>query len=122
MIITIAFFPIFDTFLYMIDCDEDKVEKILTHVDYPDVECFAGLHILHTIFAVLAAVTFLVIVILVSLCYFECKSNPNVPTAMTHGTGNFLLVAYNTTMILAVTVMATEKYHYLICMIMLGGS
>jgi hypothetical protein len=106
----------------MVDCDEDKVLLTMKHVDYPDVECFTGLHLMHTMFAIVAAMLFLCIVIIVSLCYYECKCNPNVPTAMTHGSGNFLLVVYNIVMIVCVTIMANQRYHYLICIIQFGGA
>jgi hypothetical protein len=95
----------------MVDCQDDKISGLMKHVHYPDVECFHGLHLVHTGFAIGGALIFVCIVITVSLCYYECKWNPNVPTAMTHGKGNLLLVIYNIVMIVCVTAMANERYH-----------
>lgn len=58
----------------------------------------------------------------VCICYFECKSSANVPTARTNARANFLLLLYESLMVIALTFMRGKDYHYIILIFILGGS
>jgi hypothetical protein len=111
---TIGFYPIFDLFMSIMNCKRDKQTNKMMHVNFKDVECWNGIHILHVCFAFLAAILFLVIALTSALCYYECKSSANVPSAKVNGRGNFMLITYIAIMSVILTFMNSADFVYMI--------
>jgi hypothetical protein len=111
---TIAFYPIFDLFMSIMNCKRDKKTNLMMHVNFEDVECWNGIHILHVCFAFLAAILFLIIALTSALCYYECKSSANVPGAKENGRGKFMVITYIAIMSMILTFMNSADYVYMI--------
>ena len=118
---TILFYPFFDYFISMMSCAKTTEGKYV-HMEFGEIQCWTGAHILHTVFAIFAAGIFLETAYVVCICYFECKSSANVPTARTNARANFLLLLYQSLMVIALTFMRGKDYHYIILIFILGGS
>lgn len=55
--INIAFYPFLDLFMSMMNCNQNKY-KVLSHAEFTDIECWSGIHILHSSFAILISIVF----------------------------------------------------------------
>jgi hypothetical protein len=52
-----------------------------THVWFPQMQCWTGLHILHATFAIIASIIFVFICLVVALCYYDSHSVSTNPDA-----------------------------------------
>ena len=99
-----------------------KVGDNYTNVYFTSVQCWKGEHILHAVFGFLAALLFLENNFVIAICYFECKSTSNVPSARVNARANFLVILYHTVMIISFMFMRGEDYHYILLIFIIGGS
>lgn len=118
---TVLFFPILDIFVSVMTCSKSANGSYI-NVYFNKVTCWSGDHILHSIFGFLAAIVFLETNFVVSICYFECKSTANVPSARVNARANFLVILYHTVMIISFMFMRGEDYHYILLIFIIGGS
>lgn len=115
------FYPILDIFVSVMTCSKSSGD-IYTNVYFSSVQCWKGEHILHAIFGFIAAIVFLETNFVISICYFECKSTSNVPSARVNARANFLVILYHTIMIISFMFMRGEDYHYILLIFIIGGS
>lgn len=93
LLTTILFYPFLDYFLSMMSCAETK-DGTMIHVQFEEIKCWNSVHIVHSVFAIFAALLFIETCYIVCICYFECKSTANVPTAKTNARASFILLLY----------------------------
>jgi len=78
---TVLFLPFMDYFISIVACVTNPFTDKKVHTFFTDEECWTGIHVLHAVFAILGSMLFFVISGVISLTYFEYKSNSNDPTA-----------------------------------------
>lgn len=79
MAVTFLFLPISESLLSMIDCQFNVNAQQYVHSSYPDVICYVGTHLIHTIFSIGFTAVFVIISLIVAINYFETRmSSPNI--------------------------------------------
>ena len=77
---TILYKPILFYLFSLSSCVKDS-QNVLVHFYYPDVICWSGSHVIHSIFSFVIIIIFLVICILSTLTLFDSRLNFNNPCA-----------------------------------------
>lgn len=77
---TILYLPILNIFLLTLDCTNDN-ENVLRHTYFSEVVCWQQTHILHSILSIFISIIFTLLVMVLSLTYFETKTITNDPNA-----------------------------------------
>ncbi len=77
---TVLFLPILNYFFSVLSCITNNQNKI-AHIYFNEIVCWENIHILHSIFAILIAIIFISIAIIVGLTYFDCRTSSADPGA-----------------------------------------
>jgi len=75
LFVTILFMPLLDYFVSILGCVHDEHSHKLVHSAFPEIECWSGIHILHGILSIIVSLLFVMISLVVSGTYFECRSS-----------------------------------------------
>lgn len=118
--ITMGFYPILDTFISMMDCK--TINATSYHYYFTTIECWKNEKIFHNIMAIIIGIIFTLLSLTISICYYECKSTSNVPTARSNSRAHCLTLFYMAVMIVSFTFMSGDDYHYILLIFILGGS
>lgn len=79
--VTVFFLPITEFLIQIVQCNTDPDTGVSVLQSFPEVECWAGLHILHSVVGMIATVVFVSISMVVALNYYESKLSSVDPTA-----------------------------------------
>ena len=79
LLLSILNLPIFEYFFSVIKCKSNTDQS--THIFYSEVVCWSGIHLLHSIVAIVISVLFLVFSLGVALIFFECRDIHTNPSA-----------------------------------------
>lgn len=79
--VTVFFLPITEFLIEIVQCDTDPETGLTVLSSFPEVQCWAGLHILHSVTGMIATVVFVSISMVVALNYYESKLSSTDPTA-----------------------------------------
>ena len=71
--VTILFLFITEILLSMIECDYIQEKAGYFHKGFPDVQCFVGVHLIHTIFSIVFNISFVFISLIVTLNLYESR-------------------------------------------------
>lgn len=71
--VTILFLFITETLISMIQCPWNDTLQAYQHINFPNVQCFVGFHLFHTIVSVLFNIIFVLISLIVALNYYESR-------------------------------------------------
>ena len=71
--VTILFLFITEILLSMIECDHMEDKEGYFHKGFPDVQCFVGVHLIHTVFAIVFNLAFVFISLIVTLNLYESR-------------------------------------------------
>lgn len=117
LFVTVLFMPLIDLLTSMPQCDYDD-DGTWVQQFFPDIVCWKGMHLLHTIVGFTVAGLFIVICMIVSLTYYESKDDPNDPGAKVN---NRCEVVNNTTKIIGVivtTFFIQESHQWMIAIVL----
>lgn len=77
---TVLYLPILNIFILALDCTTDK-QSVLRHTYFTEVVCWEQTHILHSVLGIFISIFFTLLVIILSLTYFEAKTITIDPNA-----------------------------------------
>lgn len=81
LIVTVFFLPITETLISVIECQTDPDTGKLQLDLFPEIECWAGWHLLHSLLASFFNLIFIIICAIVAYAFFEPRMNSNDKTA-----------------------------------------
>ena len=90
LFVTILFLPLLDYFVSVLGCINNG-EGVLVHSFFTEIRCWTGIHILHAVLSIIVSTIFVLVSLVVSITYFECRSTSNDPTARFHITSTFFI-------------------------------
>ena len=106
----------------MIACTTGEGEEgIQVHAEFQDIQCWQGFHILHTIFAIVITIVFVIMAIIVALTYFESRITSNDPTARSDPRADVCFIG-NKIVLQVSFAFLPESYQWpMVIMIFVGG-
>ena len=66
-----------ELFVSLITCEKSEDGLNYVHTYYPEVVCWRGQHIFHTVMAIFISIIFMIISLIVTLTFFEAKGFTN---------------------------------------------
>lgn len=120
LFVTILFIPIYEFFLSVFHCIENE-EHVLVHYMWSEVECFKGVHIIHSILAVFTAVVNVCMTVVVAINFFESRNIHDDPEARVNSRPNFLLLLYEILFLTSLSILNPHHYEYYYCFILFVG-
>jgi hypothetical protein len=92
LVVTVLFLPITETLMGVISCNSDPDSGKLVLASFPEIECWAGWHLLHSFLALFFNLIFVIICGIVSLAFFEPRMNSGDRTAREDSTGEVAFI------------------------------
>lgn len=78
LLVTVFFLNFLELFCNFLKCQPDETDpnKLVLNL-YPEIQCWTGLQLLHTSFAIAVSFVFIIICLIAALALFETKESPN---------------------------------------------
>ena len=118
---SILFYPVLDYFISILHCTKNN-SGVLVHKYFSGTECWTGLHLVISIFAVIATIAFLLLSFVAVLTLYEARplnnnfnSKMNTRSLLTFNLHKFILIVL-------FTVFNTDNYQILLIVYVLFGS
>lgn len=91
LVVTVFFLPITETLISCIECNTDESGRLVLEI-FPDVECWKGWHLLHSLLACVFNFIFIIICAIVAYAFFEPRMNSGDRTAREDSTGEVAFI------------------------------
>ncbi|CAD8048146.1 unnamed protein product [Paramecium sonneborni] len=118
--LSILFLPFVDVFLATIACYDDSKGQFQHYLF--DIQCWANVHIVHGIVAIIALIIFSLTTLLFSMIYYEINYLPQKLNSKKQSMSTTFLLLYELVMVICYTFMNDKIYEYVHILIMLIGS
>lgn len=89
-----------------------RVNDKFVNTLFEDLECWTGLHLLHTAFAVVVSIIFIAISIVVAMTYFDSQSTSNDPTARVNSKGELFYIYEKIVLTYIYAFVNGQDYHW----------
>ncbi len=128
--ITVLFYPFIGTPLALTALDlyssmfkcEDGTDGVSRHYAFAGTTCWKDLHILHGVAGIVAFVLFVVICLVVVLCFFETKISSSDPSARANARNDFWSMLFKTLCNLLSALLLGDDYRWVnIVVLIIGG-
>lgn len=86
---------------------------------YSETECWTGAHIIHSVFAIVVSIIFIVISVVVSLTYFESRATSNDLAAKVTSRADVFIVVMKTILLYLFAFLAKDAYHWFIIAVLI---
>ena len=106
-----------DILLYLLQCD--NIDDNLVHRYFNEVKCWKELHILHSLFGIIASAMFIIINFIFTLILFESRATSNDPSARIHSRNEFYQYCFKTACILITTFFIGDSYRWFFVIFMI---
>ncbi len=127
LFVTVLFLPLLgihfplnsnlETFTSILACK--KKGNMSVHTLFPEFQCWTGLHILHSSFALLVSSLFMMVSIVVALTYYDSQSTSNDPSARVNSRSDVFELILKIILNYLFTFFGFEQYHWFLIAVLL---
>jgi hypothetical protein len=90
--VTVLFLPITEFLIQMVQCEYDAEKGYSVHSMFSEIQCWNGMHILHSVVALINIIVFVSISMVVALNYFESRISSDDPTARSNSRADVVFI------------------------------